>query len=125
MNVRIKADENVLDQVVRHRPRCGDLFDFERDGVSFVNPNPDGQHYVTGDVLQDDDGHVGDRVHHQSTNFHFYFHVAPLQTAWRHRVKPDSLYAPVAIGSARKSASPSLIYPATISPTRLLGKLLV
>ena len=55
--------------------------------------NPDRQHGVASRVFQNHNGRIGNRIHHQSTNFHFDFHPA----------------------------SPVIFRYTTISPTKLLG----
>ncbi len=75
LNSRIEADQQCLDEIVRHRARRRDLLDFERDGVRFVDSHPDGQHVGAPDIFQDDDRHVGNGVHHQAADLHLDFHV--------------------------------------------------
>ena len=86
MDVRIEADQDVLDQIVRHRTWGCDFLDFEGDGIGLVNADPDWKNRVAADVFQNHDGHVGDRIHHEPANFHFDFHRGPrkalIQIEW-------------------------------------------
>src|SRR6201993_715146 len=77
-NLRLETDQHVLDQVVRHGTRRGDLFDFESDGVGFVDAYPDRQDRIAANVFENHDGHVRYRIHHEPANFHFDFHRDPL-----------------------------------------------
>ena len=86
-DLRFQADQDVLDEVVRHGPRGGDFLDLQRDGVGLVDADPDGQNGVAADVLENHDGHVGDRVHHEPANFHFYFHREPWGSCVGHNVR--------------------------------------
>jgi hypothetical protein len=76
--VPLQAVQERADQVMRHGPGSGDFFDLEGDGVRFVDSHPDGQNALSVDVLENHDGHVRNRVHHESANFHFDFHYRPL-----------------------------------------------
>ena len=38
----VQANEQALDQIVRHRPLRANFFDFEGYGIRFVNSDPDG-----------------------------------------------------------------------------------
>ena len=49
--LRVEPDQHVLDQIVGHGTRRGDLFNLQGDGVSFVNPYPNGQNRVAAVVL--------------------------------------------------------------------------
>ena len=49
-DLRFQADQDILDEVVGHGTGRGDLLDLERDGVGFVNANPDGEHRAAGDI---------------------------------------------------------------------------
>ena len=74
MYLRVQAGEDILDEIVGHGPRRRHFLDFQRDGIRLVDAYPDGQHRVTANVLQNHDGHVGNRVHHEPANFHLHFH---------------------------------------------------
>jgi hypothetical protein len=69
----IEAAGEILQQVVSHGPGCGCFFELEGDGVGLEYANPDGEDEVAADVLEDDDGHVGDGVHHEAANLHLDF----------------------------------------------------
>ncbi len=73
VDLRVEAAGDVLQEVVGHGARGGGLFELEGDGVGLEDADPDGQDEVAGDVLEDDDGHVGDGVHHQTANLHLDF----------------------------------------------------
>src|SRR5262249_55252766 len=100
-----------------------------------VNSHPDRQHRVTAHILEDHDRHIRNRVHHETANFHFYFHHKPLGIA----ECPLSI-AECALSSSqtcivmrfvltignRKLAIGNPMAPyTTISPSKLLGKLAV
>ena len=72
-DLRVEAAGEILQQVVGHGARRGGLFELEGDGVGFEDADPDGEDEVAGDVLEDDDGHVGDGVHHEAANLHLDF----------------------------------------------------
>src|ERR1022692_782068 len=74
-HARAETQQQGLDEVVGHGPRRRDLFDFERDGIRLIYADPDGEHGVAIDVLEDDNGHVGDGIHHKPADFHFDFHI--------------------------------------------------
>src|SRR6266550_4288251 len=66
---------------MRHGAWRRDLLNFESDGVGFVNAHPDWKHHVAANIFEKHDGHVGDRIHHEATNFHFDFHK-DLERKW-------------------------------------------
>ena len=78
LHVDVEADQDILQQVVRHRAGGLDFFNFQRDGVGFVDADPDRQHAGALRFLQDDNGHVGHGIHHQTSDFDFEFHDGPL-----------------------------------------------
>src|SRR5229473_3473115 len=82
MNEGVEAGQDVLDEVVRHGAWRCDFLDFERDGVGFVDADPDWKHRVAADVFEEHDWHVGDWVHHEATNFHFDFHKTSKGSNW-------------------------------------------
>jgi len=59
---------------VGHGPRRGDVLDGQGDGVRLEDTDPDGQDLLVARVLQDDDRHLGDRVHDETLDLHFDFH---------------------------------------------------
>ena len=73
VNLRVEASGHVLQEVVGHGARRGRLFELKGDGVGLEDTHPDGEDEVTGDVFEDDDGHVGDGIHHQAANLHLDF----------------------------------------------------
>src|SRR5213592_4566295 len=68
--------EDVLDQVVRHRPRRGHLLQLEGDRVRLEDPDPDLQRAPVLVVTEDDDRHVRHGVERQPANLHFDKHGA-------------------------------------------------
>src|SRR5581483_1094131 len=72
----LQAHQEHFDQVVRHGPGGGHFFDLQRDGVSFIDADPDRQYGIPRQVFEDHNRHIGHGVHHETTNFHFYFHVS-------------------------------------------------
>src|SRR5271166_4502491 len=76
-NASAQAVQQDLDQVMSHRPGSRYFFDLQSDGIGLVDPNPDGQDGIPAEILQNHNGHVRDRIHHQAADFHFYFHVVP------------------------------------------------
>ena len=71
---RLEVRDDVAQQIVRHRPRRGDVLDLQRDGVGLEDPHPDRQDLLAVLVAQDDDRHVRDRVDHQSLDRHLDLH---------------------------------------------------
>ncbi len=61
----------IAQEVVGHGARGGGLFDLERDGVGFEEADPDGEDEFAGEVVEDDDGHVGGGVHHEAADGDF------------------------------------------------------
>src|SRR5437879_8708548 len=74
--------EDVLDQVVRHRPGGGDLLELQRDGVGLEDADPDRQRALVVFVAQDDDRHVRDRIEGEPAHFHLDEHTASSATDW-------------------------------------------
>src|SRR5262245_12113503 len=74
--------EDVLDEIVRHRPRRGDLLELERDGVGFEDANPNGQRALVVFVAQDDDRHVRHGIEREPAHFHLDEHTASAGAAW-------------------------------------------
>src|ERR1039457_3081423 len=70
MDGGVETDQDILDEIVGHGARSGDFFDFQGDGVRFVDPDPDGQDGFATNILQNDDRHVADWIHHQAPNLH-------------------------------------------------------
>src|SRR5947207_809491 len=68
--------QDVLDQVVSHRPRRGDLLELQRDRVRLEDPYPDLERALVLLVAQDDDRHVRDRIERQPADLHFDKHAA-------------------------------------------------
>src|SRR5207244_3965060 len=58
IHARLEPEKNVAQQIVRHRAGSLHFFDFESNGVCFVNADPDGEDRVTLHIFQDDDRHV-------------------------------------------------------------------
>src|SRR3984885_1113314 len=65
-NAGIEPQQQALDEVVSHGPRRRNLFDLQGDGVRLVDPDPDRKDGIAIDVLQNDDGHIRNWVHHQA-----------------------------------------------------------
>src|ERR1051325_10813285 len=76
IDLAFKVRNDVAEQVVRHRPRRCYVLDLQRDGVRFEDADPDWQHTIAVLVLQDDDRHVRDGVHHQPLDGHLNQHGA-------------------------------------------------
>src|SRR5262249_50218416 len=74
-DLRLERLEDVLDQVVRHRPRRRDLLELERDGVGLEDADPDLERPLVLFVAEDDDRHVRDGVESQSADLHFDKHA--------------------------------------------------
>jgi hypothetical protein len=66
----VEASRDIAQEVVRHGAWRGCLVELERDGIGFEDADPDGEDHLAADVLEDDDGHVGDGVHHQAADLH-------------------------------------------------------
>src|SRR6185436_3929412 len=81
LNVSLQAEEYAFDQVVGHWTGRDHLFDFELDGVGFVDSDPNWKDIAAGGFLEDHNGHVGDGIHHQASDFHFDFHGNPPLTS--------------------------------------------
>ncbi len=77
LHPRIQRLQDLLDEVVGHRPRRGDLLQLERDGVGLEEPDPDGQRALLLLVAQDEYGHVRERFQRQPLHFHLQPHGAP------------------------------------------------
>src|SRR5262249_12357613 len=99
--------QKTLDQVVRHGTLCGYLFNLEGDGVRLVDSHPDRENTVAAHILQDHDGHIRDRIHHQAANFHFEFHCAP-----------STHITPYSAGSLRPASSDRRASPAPADTSR-------
>ncbi len=69
----VEAVDDVAEQVVGHGADRRGLLDFEGDGVGFEEAYPDGEDYFAGEVVEDDDRHLGGGVHHEAANTNFYF----------------------------------------------------
>src|SRR5262249_30065858 len=87
VHLRIKARKDILNKVVSHRTRRGYFFDLQRDGVGLIDADPDGQNCVAAHVFEDHDRHVRYRVHHETANFHLYFHRDPQKTFTNYDVR--------------------------------------
>ena len=72
-----RSCDDVLQQVVRHRPRRRHVLDLQRDGVGLEHTHPDRQDPLPVLVAEDDDRHVGDRIDHQALDRHFNLHELP------------------------------------------------
>ena len=48
---RIETNENILQKVMRHRAGCDDLFNFQRNGIGFVNAHPNREDPTSGGLL--------------------------------------------------------------------------
>ena len=70
----IETGEHVLNQVVCHGTRRAYFFDFQSNRIGLIHADPDRQHSIAANIFQQHDRHVGNRIHHQPANFHFYFH---------------------------------------------------
>ena len=78
LDVRLEVADDVLQQVVRHRPRRRHVLHLQGDGVGLEDADPDREHTLTVLVAQDDDRHVRDGIHHQPLDGHFDLHDAPV-----------------------------------------------
>jgi len=76
LNVHVEADQNVLEKVVRLRPRRLDFLDFASDGLRFGDADPNWQHAGPVGLLENDDGSIRRRIHHQPPNLDLEFHGA-------------------------------------------------
>src|SRR2546422_1727710 len=74
--------EDVLDQIVRHRPRRRDLLQVQRDGVGLEDADPDRQRALVVLVAQDDDRHVRHRIEREPAHFHLDEHTASSGIGW-------------------------------------------
>ncbi len=72
-HLSVEAAGEILQEIVSHGAGGSGLFELEGDGVCLEYANPDGKDEVAADVLEDDDGHVGDGVHHETANLHLDF----------------------------------------------------
>ena len=69
----VEAVDDVAEKVVGHGAVRGGLLDLKSDGVGLEETDPDGKDDLTGEIVEDDDGHLGGRVHHEAANAYFYF----------------------------------------------------
>ncbi len=69
----LRAAGEILEEVVGHGAGGGCLLELEGDGVGFEDADPDGEDLIAGDVFEDDDGHVGNGVHHEAADLHLDF----------------------------------------------------
>jgi len=72
-NECIETDDNILQEVMGHRPRRYNFLNFERNGVGFVTPTQILENSGTTGLLSGSRSHIRDRVHHQAADFHFNF----------------------------------------------------
>src|SRR5579885_1727589 len=96
LHPHLQPQQNVFQQIVRHRARCLHFLDFQGNRVGLVDPHPDGQQRLPFQVAQNDDRHVGDRVHHEAPNFHFDFHQPTSVLLW---CRPTRLCGPACVMS--------------------------
>src|SRR5947209_15382173 len=96
--------EDVLDQVVRHRPRRRDLLQLQRDGVGLEDADPDRQGALVVLVSQDDDRHVRNGIEREPAHFHLDEHTASSGADWS--------------AARRLCGSTSVTRARTTSPTR-------
>src|SRR2546429_192485 len=104
IHARLEPEKNVAQQIVRHRAGSLHFFDFESDGVCFVNADPDGEDRVTLHIFQDDDRHVRHGVHHQAANLHLDFHGV-LPFSFYHSADAAAMPNVVPSRRARRSSS--------------------
>src|SRR5688572_4809168 len=74
IDAAVKVGDDVLEQVVRHRPRRDVILDLQGDGVRLEQPDPDRQYTIPVLVLQDHDRGIGDGVQHKPLDRHLYQH---------------------------------------------------
>jgi len=67
----VEAVDDVAEEIVRHWSRRGGFFDFKSYRVGFEEADPDGEHDFAGEVVEDDDGHLGGGVHHEAADAYF------------------------------------------------------
>src|SRR5438874_220992 len=96
--------EDVLDEVVRHRPRRRDLLELQRNGVGLEDADPDRQRALVVVVAQDDDRHVGHGIERKPAHFHLDEHTASSGVDWS--------------AARRLGGSTSVTRAWTTSPTR-------
>ena len=72
-NARVEAGDGRAQEVVGHGAGGGGFFDFEGDGVGFKETDPDGEDDFSGEVVEDDDGHLGGGIHHEAADAYFDF----------------------------------------------------
>src|SRR3989449_6046774 len=96
--------EDVLDQIVRHRPRRRDLLQLQRDGVGLEDADPDRQGALVVLVSQDDDRHVRNGIEREPAHFHLDEHTASSGADWS--------------AARRLCGSTSVTRARTTSPTR-------
>ena len=82
-----QTQQQRLDQIVRHGPWRRNFFDLEGNCIGLVYADPDWQNGIPIQILQHHDWHVGDGIHHQSADFHFDFHTAPLSFQTKYRAQ--------------------------------------
>src|SRR5947208_3727752 len=81
-HLRLERLEDVLDEVVRHRPRRRDLLELQRNGVGLEDADPDRQRALVVVVAQDDDRHVGHGIERKPAHFHLDEHTASSGVDW-------------------------------------------
>ena len=82
----------LLEQVVRHRPGGRAVLELQRDRVRLEHPDPDRQRPLPRLVPEYQDGHVGDRVHHQALDQHSDGHQGSTSNT-----SPRTLFGPAAV----------------------------
>jgi len=75
----VQAVDHVAQEIVRHRAGCGGLFDLEGDGVGFKEADPDGEDDFAGEIVEDNDGHLGGGVHHEAADAYFNVRLGGFQ----------------------------------------------
>ena len=69
-------DEGILEKIMGHGAWSVDPFDLKRDGVGLKDADPDGEQDCALQVLQNHDWRVRRRIHHETFDLEFLFHIS-------------------------------------------------
>src|ERR1700721_1279383 len=78
IELRIQVLNNVAKQIMGHGAGCDRLVNLIEDGIELKDADPYRHDGIRGDVFEDDNRHVGSRVHHKAADFDFKVHQFPL-----------------------------------------------
>ena len=70
-DARVEAVDDAAQKIVGHRPWGGSLLNLEGNGVGLEETNPDRENDLAGEVVEDHNGHLGGRVHHEAADADF------------------------------------------------------